>query len=268
MKGCSELTAKSFWREEGINFSVSDSEGMSGCLITLWNSSKLKVVCSFKGTGFLGIKVLSMDKVFYVCNVYSPCSLSTKRVLWKNLLNVKDKFNDGEWLIGGDFNSVKNGGEKKGRSEIENRAEWEEFAGFISDTGLEDVPCKGKKFSWFSSDGGSKSRLDRFLVSSNIVNLWGVVAQKIGDKDISDHFPIWLVVDKMDWGPKPFKFNNEWFHHKDFIDFVEKEWRGMLIQGRGDFVLKEKIRLLKFKLRWWNSNVFGKILIWRRELRR
>ncbi|XP_058759393.1 uncharacterized protein LOC131632672 [Vicia villosa] len=133
------------------------------------------------------------------------------------------------------------------------------FSGFINDLGMEDVPCKDKKFSWFSSDGRSKSRLDRFLVSSNLVNLWGVVGQQIGDRDISDHCPIWLVVDKMDWDPKPFKFNNSWFQDKGFIGFVEKEWSGMNIYGHGDFVLKEKLRLLKIKLRWWNYNVFGKI---------
>ncbi|XP_058741064.1 uncharacterized protein LOC131613407 [Vicia villosa] len=259
LKSCSDLIAKSFWREVGIDYSVSDSEGMSGGLIILWNASKLNVVCSFRGAGFLGIKVIWMDRVFYICNVYSPCNLSLKRVLWRNLLDLKDNFNDGEWLLGGDFNSVKNGGERKGRPVVDNQVEWDEFTGFINDIGLEDVSCKGKKFSWFSSDGRSKSQIDRFLVSSNIVNWWGVVGQQIGDRDVSDHCPIWIVVDKMDWGPKPFKFNNEWFQHKDFIGFVEKEWNGLDVHGHGDFVLKEKLRLLKNKLRWWNTTVFGKI---------
>lgn len=31
----------------------------------------------------------------------------------------------------------------------------------------------------------------------------------------------------------------------------------MVVRGRGDFILKEKIRLLKDKLRWWNKTVFG-----------
>ncbi|XP_058755940.1 uncharacterized protein LOC131629163 [Vicia villosa] len=255
LRSCSEATAKSFWCEEGIEFSVTDSEGMSGGLIILWKASKVNVIGSFRGDGFLGIIVESKEFEskecpLYICNVYSPCGLSSKRVLWKNLLDVKERFNDGEWLIGGDFNSVKNGGERRGRSALGNQEEWEEFAGFISDVGLEDVPCKGKIFSWISSDGRAKSRIDHFLVSSNLVNWYGVVGQHIGDRDISDHCPIWLVVDKMDWGPKPFKFNNEWFNHKEFIGFVEKEWKDMFVQGRGDFVLKEKLRLLKIKLRW------------------
>lgn len=33
----------------------------------------------------------------------------------------------------------------------------------------------------------------------------------------------------------------------------------MKLYRRGDFVLKEKLRLLKSKLKWWNVNVFGNI---------
>ncbi|XP_058786925.1 uncharacterized protein LOC131661401 [Vicia villosa] len=33
----------------------------------------------------------------------------------------------------------------------------------------------------------------------------------------------------------------------------------MDVHGRGDIVLKEKIRLIKDRLRWWNLNIFGKI---------
>lgn len=50
-------------------------------------------------------------------------------------------------VIGGDFKAAKNGGERKGRMSVENNIEREEFSNFISDTGLVDVPCKGKKYS-------------------------------------------------------------------------------------------------------------------------
>ena len=31
------------------------------------------------------------------------------------------------------------------------------------------------------------------------------------------------------------------------------------MEGRGDFILKEKLRLLKERLRWWNKTVFSKL---------
>lgn len=106
-----------------------------------------------------------------------------------------------------------------------NYGEWREFSKFIIESGLVDVdvPCKEKKFSWLSSDGRSKSRIDMFLVSDNIVASWGVVGQFICPRDVSYHCPIWLEVDKEDSGSKPFRFNNEWFSYKNFILFIEKE---------------------------------------------
>lgn len=87
-------------------------------------------------------------------------------------------------MIGGDFNAVKNGGERKGRTTLGNHSEWDEFSCFINDIGLVDVPIKGKKFSWFSGDGKLKSRIDSFLVSNVIVNMWGVVKHQVGSRDI------------------------------------------------------------------------------------
>ncbi|XP_058784290.1 uncharacterized protein LOC131659066 [Vicia villosa] len=67
------------------------------------------------------------------------------------------------------------------------------------------------------------------------------------------------MVDNQDWGPRPFKFNNEWFALDSFIPFVEKEWKALKVEERGDFILKEKLRLLKDKLKMWNREVFGEI---------
>lgn len=64
LKVCTEATARSFWNVEGIGFSVSDYIGLSGGLIILWNSRNLEVVCSFRGAGFLGIKVLWRDNFY------------------------------------------------------------------------------------------------------------------------------------------------------------------------------------------------------------
>lgn len=156
MKSCSEATAKRFWRLKGINFSASDLAGMSGGLLIIWNTRNVDVICSFTRVGYLGVKILWMGKVYYICNVYSSCCVALKSDLWNRLLILINSFVEGEWVVRGDFNAVKNGRERKGRIDLSNQGDWEEFSGFINDKGLVDVPCKGKKLSWFSSDGRSK----------------------------------------------------------------------------------------------------------------
>ncbi|XP_058759859.1 uncharacterized protein LOC131633157 [Vicia villosa] len=67
------------------------------------------------------------------------------------------------------------------------------------------------------------------------------------------------MTDNHNWGPKPFKLNNEWFSNASFVPFVEREWKNLVVHGRGDFILKEKLRLIKDKIKMWNKDVFGKI---------
>ncbi|XP_058777150.1 uncharacterized protein LOC131651507 [Vicia villosa] len=232
---------------------------MSSGLLILWKEDSLEVISSFKEDGFLGIKVLWKEYYYYIINVYSSCALNKKIDMWAKLLDLKENFNDGEWIIGGDYNAIKH--QRKGSSYNVNANEINPFADFIVKSNLVDISCKGEKISWYNGDGLSMSRIDRFLVSDNIVNRWGVVGQLISQRDISDHCPIWLVMDNNNWGPKPFKFTNEWFSYNSFIPFVEKEWNEIKVEGRGDFVLKEKLKLLKSRLKWWNKVVFGKIYL-------
>ncbi|XP_058774258.1 uncharacterized protein LOC131648524 [Vicia villosa] len=215
-----EEVARSFWVSPDIGYSFSNSLGRSGGLLILWKAGKMEVVNSFKGEGYLGIKVLWKGDCYYVVNVYSSCDLVKKRLLWNELLRLKESFVDGEWIIGEDFNAVKDRKERKGRTGVVNNLEMGLFTEFINKSLLVDVPCKGKNFSWYSGDGKSMSRIDRFLVADNVVSRWGVIGQLIGERDISDHCPIWLEVDNSNWGPKPFRFNNEWFSFDSFLPFV------------------------------------------------
>ncbi|CAI8593121.1 unnamed protein product [Vicia faba] len=238
-----DYIARSFWSNTEVGFSFTNSRGMSGNLVTLWRIGDMEVLNSFKGEGFLGVKIVWKGNLYYVVNFYSY-DVRKKICMRARLLELNDSYRDVEWIIGGDFNIIKINSERKGRGAVESRGDMKSFEEFIGEISLVDIPCKGKKFTWYSGDGKSMSRIDRFLVADNIVNRWGVVGQLIGDRDISDHCPIWLVKDDVNWGPKPFKFNNEWFSFDSFIPFVKKEWKDLNVEGKGDFVLKEKLKLL------------------------
>lgn len=120
-------------------------------------------MCSFWCPGFLGIKISWKDNLYYVFNVYFACDLTLKCLLWNNILVLKIKYSNGIWVLGGNFNAVKNGGERVGRTTVGNSLEWNEFSCFIKDIGLVDIPCKGKSFSWFNGDGNLKFVLIVFL---------------------------------------------------------------------------------------------------------
>lgn len=50
----------------------------------------------------------------FVINVCSLCDLSGKRMLWAELIKVKESFGNGLWCIVGDFNAVTLNRERRG----------------------------------------------------------------------------------------------------------------------------------------------------------
>jgi hypothetical protein len=62
----------------------------------------------------------------------------------------------------------------------------------------------------------------------------------------------------VNWGPRPFRFNNYWLDNKDFYGIVENYWRGCNITGWMTFVLKEKLKGLKAIVKAWHRETYGK----------
>lgn len=118
-----------------------------------------------------------------------------------------------------------------------------------------DVPSIGSKYTWFKVDGSVMIRLGKFLLFEGLVKKWKVNGQLVGKRDISDHFPIWIYSNNLNWDPKPFKIFNGWFEHQNFIPFIEEVWKSTKVQGNVAYMLKYKFIILKDKLRNWNSEV-------------
>lgn len=59
---------------------------------------------------------------------------------------------------------------------------------------------------------------------------------------------------------------NCWFLEPKFKEFVVKAWEELQCEGWGSFVLKEKLKGLKAKLKVWNKEVFGDLNSKRNDL--
>lgn len=86
------------------------------------------------------------------------------------------------------------------------------------------------------------SRLDRFLLSENLVLYWKVECQRVGKRELSNHCPMWLKSGGCDLGPKPFRFNNGLFKHEKFREFLENEWKLSKFEGRGTSGYMRKLK--------------------------
>ncbi|XP_058732979.1 uncharacterized protein LOC131604562 [Vicia villosa] len=174
-----ETFAKNFWGSSGVEWTASNSLGAAGGMVILWRKDSLSLNFSFIGKGYVGINFLWKGVVHNLVNVYALCSVAERRVLWRSLLERKRKSGNEEWCVVGDFNEIVRREERKGEGFCYNARGMTEFREFIENMELEDIHCVGGKFTWFKDNGKAMSRLDRFLVSRKMIDLWGVLDQRI-----------------------------------------------------------------------------------------
>ncbi|KAK2639891.1 hypothetical protein Ddye_027686 [Dipteronia dyeriana] len=79
----------------------------------------------------------------------------------------------------------------------------------------------GMSFTWSNQrEVESWPKLDRFMISPEILSLFSKMQQIGLPRSISDHYVIALCDRKMEWGPRPFRLLNEWFEDSDMMKKV------------------------------------------------
>jgi len=167
---------------------------------------------------------------------------------------------DSVWCFCGDFNAIRSRSERKGvRNRGDQSSEIFGFNSFIGSNLLLDLLIVGKKYMWFKSNGSTKSRPDRVLVSQEWLQKGPMCKQYVLRREVSDHCALVVKTVDKDWGPKPFRTIDVWHMERGFNDLVKGKWQSYLVQGNEITKIKEKLKLLKVDLKLWNKDVFGNL---------
>ncbi|GJV58049.1 retrovirus-related pol polyprotein from transposon TNT 1-94 [Tanacetum coccineum] len=158
----------------------------------------------------------------------------------------------GIWILFGDYNVVRHHGEKVGSSF--NAGEANTFNAFISRIGLFDFPLNGRRFTRFDNGGLKASKLDRFLVSNSILNIWVDASVSVLCRSYSDHCPIMLKVDSRNFRLKPFRIFNKWIGNRDLLPLISSSWASNPSSLPPDLSLKYKIMKLRLNIKAWTIN--------------
>ena len=181
--------------------------------------------------------------------IYGFHNNADKARLWQELLDMKLEL-EYPLLLMGDFNEVRKPDERKGCISFNNSMI--EFDSWINEMGLVEVPLIGRKFTW--RRGASSSRIDRVLAEPQWLQNIPTLRLSAIRCSLSDHIPLLVKSEEVNWGAKPFRSIDAWFSHPGFLKFVEEEWKGY-----GEMNVLEKFRNLKVALKKWNKEIFGSI---------
>ena len=104
------------------------------------------------------------------------------------------------------------------------------------------------------------ARLDRFLVTDDWDGYFGDPVQSLLLRLTSNHFPVLLEGrGTKSRGPRPFRFENMWLKADNFMSLIRDWWQNSKVTGSSSFILVEKLKALKIKLKRWNKEVFGRV---------
>jgi hypothetical protein len=189
---------------------------------------KLYQTPKFLGTQLLfriDIFVEGLGKEFKILNVYGP--YLDRLPFWETLLKLK-LLKAKNLILGGDLNFSLGEAETWGPTARPDPLTTR-LTHLLSSSGLLDITPRKLLPTWRNMRSGEarvEKHIDRFLVAETLLEEAFQVRQWIGAGGISDHCPLWLV---LEGGPKkppsPFKFNATWLEDESFRDLVKKHWR-------------------------------------------
>ncbi|XXG83137.1 hypothetical protein AAC387_Pa10g0964 [Persea americana] len=137
-----------------------------------------------------------------------------------------------------------------------------EFTNMMISSGLLDIGFSSSRFTWSNNRQGRSYvavMLDRSLTN----HAWSLsfpdaLVQHLVRQN-SNHSPI-LLSSRPTIAARyiPFKFEEMWISHPSFKDLVASVW-SIPVEGNPEFILNQKLKSLKTRLKTWIKEVFGNL---------
>ncbi|GKV11183.1 hypothetical protein SLEP1_g22456 [Rubroshorea leprosula] len=225
------------------------------------SSVNLRVIEVIQTDQLLHVEVCSAVRdVKFLCTiVYAFNTFDGRVALWDQVraLDVENV----PWIISGDFNTTLNYGERVKPSGVV-WGDTSELKDFVSRMEVFDLQFSSAFFTWSNKQGENDRlwcKLDRVMANSTWVSTFPNTSVVFLNPQSSDHSPSLVIVDElMNEKPRPFRFCNAWAKDENFLDLVREGW-SVDIQGCPMFVVVQKLKLVKQKMKQLHKNRYGNL---------
>ncbi|XP_021975318.1 uncharacterized protein LOC110870445 [Helianthus annuus] len=246
--GMSQFLVGKFWGRSRFESASVDVVGRSGGLISMWDPYVFECTEVIKGQRFVVVQgnLKHTGEVLNIANIYAYNDPIERRALWEELVILKQSL-QGMWVFGGDFNDVREPGERFNSEFVALNAAF--FNWFIETADLMEFQMGGRKYTYHLDNGVHKSKLDRYLVCRDFYNKWSGASVVTLSNMVSDHCPILMSVVPQDFGLIPTRIFNSWLVMPGIMEFVKQSLESFSFHGAADLGLAVKLKWIKFKLK-------------------
>ena len=176
-----------------------DATGIAGGLAILWNPEEVQAKDWVSLPRILSgvFRLIGSAEWVLITGIYGPHIPRERKNFLKDLQTTRRLLPGIPWIVGGHFNMIKALEEKKGGKSRPDQ-DMEAFSEMLTEQRLVDIPTINGVYTWNNQRGGKNqiaSRLDRFLVSEQILKRDVFIEAKSLPALGSDHWPIRLEID-------------------------------------------------------------------------
>ena len=213
-----------------------------------WDDNVVDVHILDLGNQFMHCRVTHRtdSEPLIITIVYGASEMIDRRNLWNTLESLAREHSDKPWLVGGDFNAVRDMNEVCGASG-DIRMTMEEFNVGIQEAGLIPLPMQGEWYTWHNCSTNSRSlwkKLDRFLINDRWLARFPSSYYHSLLPRTSDHSPLLLHRDRQNQTGGMFRFDNYLTLSPEFIPSVQNIWQNTIV-GVPMFAVTRKLKALK-----------------------
>ncbi|KAK2642939.1 hypothetical protein Ddye_024702 [Dipteronia dyeriana] len=120
------------------------------------------------------------------------------------------------------------------------------FNSFVLHVKMVDIPLVGILFTWCNHrERASMARLDRFLLSPEILSWFPKLVQRDLEWSFSNHNMIIIGEPKHDWGLCLLRFYNDWLDDKEVMREATKGWTECKVNGSRGLDISTKLKAIK-----------------------
>lgn len=236
-------------------FAFSPSHGTSGGIIMGWNSSifsgEIIHILRFGVT----VKFTSRhnNEAWLLTTVYGPCQgvERTDFVDWINALQIKD---DENWMFIGDFNFYRSLNDRNKPGGNLNDVFF--FNEMISNLGLQEIPLKGRKYTWSNMQQDPLlEQIDWCFTSTSWISSYPNTLLLPMARPTSDHTPCMVQIKTEIPKANVFRFENFWVEQEGFFDLVRDTWNTEVRSSNSITKVVAKFKLLRKALKKWSKSI-------------
>ncbi|KAL2226592.1 UNVERIFIED_CONTAM: hypothetical protein Sindi_2017900 [Sesamum indicum] len=186
------------------------------------------------------------DEPVFITVTYGASEVIAHLSLWTTLETLVEQYTNIPWLVGGDFNAVRDLNEVCGISG-DIRMAMDEFNTDIQEARLMSLPMQGEWYTWHNCSTSTRSlwkRLDRFLINDRWLAKFPMSFYHSLTPRTSDHSPLVIHGDTQQQHGGMFRFDNYLALSSDFIPSMQNIWQHKMV-GVLMFAVTRKMKALK-----------------------